>query len=86
MKKTSPKHQNQVLRKLGVISNIPKENQDLVLARLRKVKENPDRLLSWNEDSKALTGKSFDAKKFAGVLKVNEDALVIQKRLRDEWN
>jgi hypothetical protein len=30
--------------------------------------------------------KSFDAKKFCGTLKVNEDALVIQKRLRDEWN
>jgi len=30
--------------------------------------------------------KGFDAKKFCGVLKVDEDALVIQKRLRDEWN
>jgi hypothetical protein len=32
------------------------------------------------------TKKGFDAKKFCGVLKVDEDALVIQKRLRDEWN
>jgi hypothetical protein len=30
--------------------------------------------------------KKFDAKKFCGVLKVDEDALDIQKRLRDEWN
>jgi hypothetical protein len=30
--------------------------------------------------------KNFDAKKFCGALKVDEDALVIQKRLRDEWN
>lgn len=30
--------------------------------------------------------KKFDAKKFCGVLKVDEDALIIQKRLRDEWN
>jgi len=30
--------------------------------------------------------KKFDAKKFCGVLKVDEDALTIQKRLRDEWN
>lgn len=30
--------------------------------------------------------KGFDAKKFCGALKVDEDALVIQKRLRDEWN
>jgi hypothetical protein len=30
--------------------------------------------------------KKFDAKKFCGVLKTDEDALVIQRRLRDEWN
>ena len=30
--------------------------------------------------------KAFDAKKFIGVLKVSKDALVIQKRLRNEWN
>ena len=30
--------------------------------------------------------KKFDAKKFCGVLKVEEDALVIQRRLRDEWS
>lgn len=29
--------------------------------------------------------KGFDAKKFCGVLKLEEDALAIQKRLRDEW-
>lgn len=29
--------------------------------------------------------KGFDAQKFCGILKINEDALVIQKRLRDEW-
>jgi hypothetical protein len=28
----------------------------------------------------------FDAKKFCGAWKVEEDALVIQQRLRDEWN
>lgn len=27
----------------------------------------------------------FDAKKFCGSLKLNDDALLIQKRLRDEW-
>jgi hypothetical protein len=30
--------------------------------------------------------RNFDAKKFCGALKVQEDGLVIQKRLRDEWN
>lgn len=27
----------------------------------------------------------FDAKKFCGSLKLNDDALLIQKRLRYEW-
>ena len=86
MKKKSPKHQNQVLRKLEGINNIPQEHQDFVLDRFRKVKENPERLLNWGKVSKTLTGKSFDAKKFIGVIKVNEGTLVIQKRLGDEWN
>lgn len=29
--------------------------------------------------------KKFDAYKFCGALKVNEDPQEIQKRLRDEW-
>jgi len=29
--------------------------------------------------------KGFEAHKFCGVLKINEDALTIQRRLRDEW-
>lgn len=29
--------------------------------------------------------KGFDAYKFCGTVKFNEDAMVIQKRLRDEW-
>ena len=27
----------------------------------------------------------FDAKKYNGILKLKEDPLVIQKKLRDEW-
>jgi len=30
--------------------------------------------------------KRFDAKKHCGVIRLQEDALDIQKRLRDEWN
>ena len=30
--------------------------------------------------------KGFPAHKFTGKLKINEDPLVLQKRLRDEWN
>ena len=29
--------------------------------------------------------KGFDANKFCGVIKLNEEPLDIQKRLRDEW-
>jgi hypothetical protein len=29
--------------------------------------------------------KGFDANKFCGVVKLNEEPLDIQKRLRDEW-
>jgi hypothetical protein len=29
--------------------------------------------------------KGFDAYKFCGTVKFNEDAMEIQKRLRDEW-
>lgn len=29
--------------------------------------------------------KKFDAKKFSGILKLDEDPLIIQQKLRDEW-
>ena len=29
--------------------------------------------------------KGFDAKKYNGVLKLKEEPLLIQKKLRDEW-
>ena len=32
------------------------------------------------------TNKKFDAGKFCGVLKVDEDALTIQHKLRLEWS
>ncbi len=35
--------------------------------------------------SKLPSGKKLDAKKFCGVIKLKEDPLAIQKRLRDEW-
>lgn len=34
---------------------------------------------------KAVIGKGVDTKKFCGLLKLKEDPLAIQKRLRDEW-
>jgi len=29
--------------------------------------------------------KGIDAKKYCGILKLKEDALTIQKQMRDEW-
>ena len=34
---------------------------------------------------KALETKGVDTHKYCGVLKLNEDPVVIQKRMRDEW-
>jgi hypothetical protein len=36
--------------------------------------------------SKIRRKKGFDANKHCGVIKLKEDPLAIQKRLRDEWN
>ena len=30
--------------------------------------------------------KKLDARKFLGVIKITEDALTIQRRMRDEWD
>ncbi|MFC5282205.1 hypothetical protein [Pedobacter alpinus] len=35
--------------------------------------------------NKTEPSKKLDAKKFSGILKIDEDALQIQKRLRNEW-
>ena len=41
--------------------------------------------LHGNGRSEKKIRKSFDAYKYCGVLKLKEDALAIQKRLRNEW-
>ena len=35
--------------------------------------------------SELSTGKKLNTKKYKGVIKLKQDALVIQKKLRDEW-
>ena len=35
--------------------------------------------------SKVKSKKQFDAYKYCGTLKLKEDALAIQKRMRNEW-
>lgn len=32
------------------------------------------------------TSNGFDAKKYNGIIDLKEDALLIQKKLRNEWN
>ena len=70
------------------MKKIPQEHQDLVMARVEESIKNPGRLLDWDEVSEKLGSggpkKPFDAKKFTGALKVDEDASAIQKRLKDE--
>ncbi|MEM9339368.1 MAG: hypothetical protein AAGA66_11615 [Bacteroidota bacterium] len=38
------------------------------------------------EISERPSKKGFNAQEFCGLLKLDEDALVIQKRMRDEWD
>ncbi len=37
------------------------------------------------ELSKAKNPKTFDARKYAGTIKLAQDPIAIQKKLRDEW-
>lgn len=36
-------------------------------------------------DEKLKVGRGVDTKKFCGVIKLKEDPLAIQKKMRDEW-
>jgi len=37
------------------------------------------------EKLKEFSGKKFPASKFSGKIKIKEDAVAIQRKLRDEW-
>lgn len=39
----------------------------------------------WEQFNAKKKGKGIEAKKFCGVLKLEEDPLDMQKRLRNEW-
>ncbi len=45
----------------------------------------PKEIAALREKIKGLGGKRADTKKFCGVLKLKEDPLLIQKKMRDEW-
>jgi hypothetical protein len=80
---------SQVCLNKNSMKKIPQEHQDLVMARVKEAKEKPEMMLDWDEVSEKLNAqkskKPFDVKKFNGVLRVDEDGLAIQKRIRDEW-
>jgi len=63
------------------MKEIPQEHQDLVFARVKEAREHPESMLDWDKISNQLDvkNKGFDAKKFNGALKFDEDALTIQK-------
>ena len=44
-----------------------------------------DRKQTYTRKLKRITLKGLDAKKYCGILKIEDDPLKIQKRLRDEW-
>lgn len=67
----------------------PEDNKKPDLNRIVAFEKKANRLTvlySVSKNRRRDIHKPFDAKKFIGILKVDEDGLVIQKRLRDEWN
>ena len=49
------------------------------------IKKGTDTKLLAKQLKKALETKGVDTHKYCGVIKLKEDPLVIQKRMRDEW-
>ena len=55
IKKLSPKEKLQINEALWEEDmDIPREHQELVLGRIKKARQDPGRLLDWNEASKKL--------------------------------
>ncbi len=49
----------------------------------KKTKKDELRKIMSDMDKK---GKTLDASKYSGKLKLKADPLIVQKKLRDEWN
>ena len=49
------------------------------------IKKGSDKALLSRLLQEALETKGVDTHKYCGVIKLKEDPLVIQKRMRDEW-
>ena len=75
-------------RNIGSLYQFFKENGYLYLNLLFMVtviKKGVDIKKSFKILEKALKSKGVDTHKYCGTLDLNEDALTIQKRMRDEW-
>jgi len=56
-----------------------------MLKMITVIKKGTDTKLLARQLKKALNTKGVDTHKYCGVIKLKEDPLVIQKRMRDEW-
>lgn len=56
VKQLSPQEKTKLKEVLDEYVDIPKDHQRLVMNRFEKVRQNPDRLLDWEEAKKTLKG------------------------------
>ena len=62
---------------------IPKKEYLDMIYLFQKIKEKFDLVVSFQSDKE--DDLKIDAKKYCGVISLKEDALQIQKEMRDEW-
>lgn len=55
------------------------------MAQVIKKGSDPSRIREVLNKLRKKEGKGFEAKKFCGVLMLDQDPMKIQKKLRDEW-
>jgi len=61
------------------------KNFDMVTTIKKGSSKEQIQTLFKNMEEKKASKKGFDAYKFCGTVKFDEDALEIQKKMRDEW-
>lgn len=49
------------------------------------IKKGSNKISSSREFENALHTKGVDTRKYCGIIKLKEDPLIIQRRMRDEW-
>ena len=56
------------------------------MVTILKKKDSIEKLKKILENVLSKKRKGVDASKFSGILKIDEDAVEVQKKMRDEWN